>query len=80
MFSFINFAMDIRIFSCLFVKFVLYTAGFLGEGTLLFLLSPSHFVTAPGGHGRPIALSVFCCAKYPGRSRRLMTPTLRFIG
>ena len=34
MFSFINFAMDIRIFSCLFVKFVLYTAGFLGEGTL----------------------------------------------
>ena len=29
--------MDIRIFSCLFVKFVLYTAGFLGEGTLLIL-------------------------------------------
>ena len=27
--------MDIRIISCLFVKFVLYTAGFLGEGTLL---------------------------------------------
>ena len=26
-----------EIFSCLFVKFVLYTAGFLGEGTLLFL-------------------------------------------
>ena len=25
-----------EIFSCLFVKFVLYTAGFLGEGTLLF--------------------------------------------
>jgi hypothetical protein len=35
MFSFINFAKDIRIISCLFVKFVLYTAGFLGEGTLL---------------------------------------------
>jgi len=34
MFSFINFAMDIRIFSCLFVKFVLYSAGFLGEGIL----------------------------------------------
>ena len=25
-----------NLFSCLFVKFVLYTAGFLGEGTLLF--------------------------------------------
>ena len=37
MFSFINFAKDIRIISCLFVKFVLYTAGFLGEGTLPFL-------------------------------------------
>ena len=38
MFSFINFAKDIRIISCLFVKFVLYTAEFLGEGTLPFLL------------------------------------------
>ena len=31
-----------EIFSCLFVKFVLYTAGFLGEGTLL-ILSPGPF-------------------------------------
>jgi hypothetical protein len=38
MFSFINFAKDIRIISCLFVKFVLYMAGFLGEGILLFCL------------------------------------------
>ena len=44
-----------KFFSCLFVKFVLYTAGFLGEGTLL-ILSPSHYVTAPGGMG---ALSPF---------------------
>ena len=27
-----------KFFSCLFVKFVLYTAGFLGEGTLLFFI------------------------------------------
>ncbi len=32
-----------EIFSCLFVKFVLYTAGFLGEGTLL-ILSPVRFI------------------------------------
>ena len=32
--------MDIgNYFSCLFVKFVLYTAGFLGEGTLLFFFN-----------------------------------------
>ena len=30
--------MDIRIFSCLFVKFVLYTAGSLGEGILPFFM------------------------------------------
>ena len=29
--------MDIRIHSCLFVKFVLYKAWFLGEGTTLLL-------------------------------------------
>ena len=28
-----------ELISCLFVKFVLYTAGFLGEGTLLILCS-----------------------------------------
>ena len=33
LFKIITFATDIRIFSCLFVKFVLYTSRFLGEGT-----------------------------------------------
>ena len=32
-FGIITFAPDIRIFSCLFVKFVLYMGRFLGEGT-----------------------------------------------
>ena len=32
-FGIITFASDIRIFSCLFVKFVLYMGRFLGEGT-----------------------------------------------
>jgi len=31
-----------QIFSCLFVKFVLYMAGFLGEGILLFRLFCTH--------------------------------------
>ena len=30
--------------SCLFVKFVLYTAGFLGEGTLLIYINLYRFV------------------------------------
>ena len=41
----INFVTDIRkFFSCLFVKFVLYTAGFLGEGTLLIFYSFPNFM------------------------------------
>ncbi len=64
-----------EIFSCLFVKFVLYTAGFLGEGTLLILssgpfyppvrfilqsfLSPSRLATALKGIGGLFAFLYF---------------------